>query len=70
MRLLEVKRSKPKVKERKGKIYIWRQYYLNVPKEYRDRHYLIVMAPEELIDILWDDKKREEAKKELDKLLK
>ena len=43
--------------------------WLNVPKEYRDRRTLIVIAPEEFVDILWDDEAREKAKKELDRLL-
>lgn len=69
MRIVNVKESRFKSKRVGDKTYLWRQRWLNVPKEYRDRRTLIVIAPEEFVDILWDDEAREKAKKELDRLL-
>ena len=70
MRIVEVKKSKIKYKIVKDKIYSWRQRWLNVPAEYKDEHRLIVMSIEEFIDILYNDKKRDEYRAMFDQISK
>jgi len=69
MRIVDVKESGLKMKKVGDKTYLWRQKWLNVPKEYRNKPSLIVIAPEEFINILWDKEARKKVIKELDKLL-
>ena len=69
MKIVRVKETGFKRKTVKGKVYVWRQYYLNVPKEYRLKPYLVVMSLEEFAYILRDNETREKAKKEFDRLL-
>lgn len=69
MQIVEVKESGIKHKIVKDKVYTWRQRWLNVPAEYKDEYRLVVMSIEELIDILYDDKKREEFRDILSQIL-
>ena len=69
MKIVRVKETGFKSKVVKGKVYVWRQYYLNVPKEYRLKPYLVVISMEEFAKILYDNETREKVKKEFDKLL-
>jgi len=67
MRIVKVKESGFKSKRVKGKVYVWRQKWLNVPAEYKNYPYLLVMGTDEFIEILWNDEAREKAREEYSK---
>jgi len=64
MRIVNVKESRFKSKRVGDKTYLWRQRWLNVPREYKNKRSLVVMSEQELIDILYKDEARKKAREE------
>lgn len=69
MRVVKIRKSDVKIKKVGNKMYAFRQRWLRVPGEYKDEAVVIVISLSEMVDILHDEKKREEVIEKWDELL-